>query len=462
MTLSVRECGALGDGVATDTAALQRVIDRAAEHGGGTVVVPPGRYVTGALRLRSRVTLHLEAGAILLASENPADFPLGTSTWEGDGIRPYPAPLLGGEGLADIAVTGRGTIDGRGRRWWDRIRHGSADLDRPMVCRFIDCRNVRVEGVTFRHSPAWTLSPLACDNVSIHGVTIHNPPDSPNTDGINPDSCRNVRISDCHVDVGDDCITIKSGKEDDGRRELRPCENITVAGCTLVHGHGGVVIGSEVSGGVRNVLIGGCVFQDTDRGIRLKARRGRGGVVENVRVSNVVMDRVGAAVTMNLFYGCGAWDDPRVTDAAAHPVNDGTPRFRRIQLSQLTATGIRGAAVFVLGLPERAVEDVTIVDSAFYLDPGATEGFVPVMAPNIEPHRRSGLTLRDVLNLRLRNLDVYDADGPGLLLERGGQVTLAGIRFHGASTGPPTILDCPGLAATGVECQVFSDSEAAP
>ena len=164
-----------------------------------------------------------------------------------------------------------------------------------------------IEGVTFRNSPMWTVSPLACDNVVIRAVTVINPPDSPNTDGINPDSCRNVRISDCYVDVGDDCITIKSGKEDDARRELRACENIAVTNCTLLHGHGGVVIGSEISGSVRNVAISNCIFVGTDRGIRIKARRGRGGVVEDIRASNLVMDGVHCPIVVNLFYGCGAW-----------------------------------------------------------------------------------------------------------------------------------------------------------
>ena len=151
-------------------------------------------------------------------------------------------------------------------------------MRRPHLVRVVDCRNVLIEGVTLRNSPMWTISPLACDNVTITKLTVINPPDSPNTDGINPDSCRNVHISDCHVDVGDDCITIKSGKEDDGRRELRACENITVTNCTLMAGHGGVVIGSEISGSIRNVTISNCVFVGTDRGIRIKARRGRGGV----------------------------------------------------------------------------------------------------------------------------------------------------------------------------------------
>ena len=157
------------------------------------------------------------------------------------------------------------------------------------MIELLRCTNVRLEGITCRNSASWTVHPLVCDNVTVDGITIANPPDSPNTDGINPEACSNVRIANCHIDVGDDCITIKSGKEHEPFRSSRPCENITVTGCTMLHGHGGVVIGSETAGGVRHVAIANCVFDGTDRGIRIKTCRGRGSAVEHVSVSNVVM-----------------------------------------------------------------------------------------------------------------------------------------------------------------------------
>ena len=277
MPFNVKQFGAAGDGETLATAQLQAAIDTCARGGGGTVLVPGGR-------LRHRHAL--DAQPRHAPPRGRRDAPRqrsarttsrsGRATWEGPRVKPGRAALICGEGLDNVAITGRGTIDGRGQMWWDSQRLEPGVLRRPLLVRLVDSRNVLVEGVTLRNSPMWTLSPLACDNVAVRGVTIHNPPDSPNTDGINPDSCRNVRISDCHVDVGDDCVTIKSGKEDDGRRELRACENITVTNCTLVHGHGGVVIGSEISGSVRNVVIGNCVFVGTDRGLRIKARRGPG------------------------------------------------------------------------------------------------------------------------------------------------------------------------------------------
>lgn len=412
MGVSIRDFGAIADGFASCTQAIQAAIDAAAGEGGGVVVVPPGRYVTGALQLRSHITLHLEAGAVLLGSEEIGEFPIWSSAWEGPGVKPGRRPMIGGEDLEHVALTGRGIIDGRGKIWWDSQRASPGKARRPMLFRLVNCRNVLVEGVTFRNSPIWTVSPLACDNVTIRRITIENPADSPNTDGINPDSCRHVRISDCHVDVGDDCITIKSGKEDDGRREFRACENITITNCTLMRGHGGVVIGSEITGGVRNVVISNCVFSGTDRGIRFKARRGRGGVAESISVNNVVMEDVGAALTMNLFYGCGAWNDAKVTDQSARPADAQTPVFRNLRFSHITATRVRWAGIYALGLPEMPIENVAIDHFAVSLDRDNKQGGVPIMAPKIEPSLRSGVVMRHVKDSRLTNVTVRDALGP--------------------------------------------------
>jgi polygalacturonase len=291
----------------------------------------------------------------------------------------------------------------------------------------------------------WTVTPLACENVQIRGVTIINPPDSPNTDGINPDSCRNVRISDCHVDVGDDCITIKSGKEDDGRRELRACENITVTNCTLVHGHGGVVIGSEISGNVRNIAISNCVFVGTDRGIRIKARRGRGGVVEDIRVSNLVMDGVLCPIVVNLFYGCGAWGEKKVTDTAPHPVDAGTPRFRRFRYSNITARRVKYAAAYILGLPEMFAEDMIISDSSFYLDPENTEAGQPAMASVCAKHCRAGIIAQNVRQLAVRNVDVTDQIGPAVHVRNAVDVQISDV----AARTPPVDSDPVVLELVG-------------
>jgi polygalacturonase len=427
----VKQFGATGNGETRATEQLQAAIDACARGGGGTVLVPAGGYVTGTLWMRSNVTLHLEAGATLLGSERPDDFPIWASEWEGLSVKPGRASLICGEGLENVAITGRGTIDGRGQMWWDSQRRDPGKLRRPLLIRLVDSRNVLVEGITLRNSPMWTLSPLACDNVNVRGITIHNPADSPNTDGINPDSCRNVRISDCHIDVGDDCITIKSGKETDGRRELRACENIAVTNCTLLRGHGGVVIGSEISGSVRNVVISNCVFVGTDRGLRIKARRGRGGVVEDIRASNLVMDGVLCPIVINLFYGCGAWGDAKITDTHAYPVDETTPRFRRMSFSNITARRAKYAAAYILGLPEMAVEDVTLSDLSLHLDPENREAGQPAMATVCADHCRAGIIARHTHRLTLRSIKVHDQLGPEVDVSDSTQVHIGPLsEFH--------------------------------
>ncbi|MGA3068242.1 MAG: glycoside hydrolase family 28 protein [Tepidisphaeraceae bacterium] len=411
---NVLDFGALGDGSATCTAALQRAIDQCGEAGGGTVLVPAGRYLTGTLWMRSHVNLHLDSGATLVGNGDVSAFPLWTSPWEGPGVKPMHAALIAGEAVRNVSITGRGTLDGGGASWWDLFRQKKLEHVRPNLVRLVDCRDVLIDGVFMTNSPFWTLNPTACDNVTISKVTIRNPSDSPNTDGINPDSCSNVHISDCHVDVGDDCVTIKSGTEEDGRATLRACENLTITNCTMLHGHGGVVMGSEMSGGVRNIAISNCVFSGTDRGIRLKSRRGRGSSIEDLRVDNIVMDDVLCPMSINLFYECGAEGSSRVTDQSAHAVDDGTPRFRRLRFSNILARRVKYAAGYVLGLPEMFVEDVAFDNISVYLDTENTKGGAPVMAPNIPDMCRAGIYLRNARNIKLRRIDVVDQLGPAV------------------------------------------------
>jgi polygalacturonase len=197
---------------------------------------------------------------------------------------------------------------------------------------FYNCKDIHIEDVSFSNPPFWTIVPVYCDNVTISGIKIFNPGDSPNTDGIDPCSCTNVRISDSHISVGDDCIVIKSGRDEDGREAARPTENITITNCTMLNGHGGVVLGSEMSGDIRRVTISNCVFEGTDRGIRFKTMRGRGGIVEDIRVSNIVMHNiVEEGIVLNMRY--------HPTDP--EPVSDRTPAFRDVHISNISISGAK-------------------------------------------------------------------------------------------------------------------------
>jgi polygalacturonase len=462
----VRNFGAVGDGQALDTQAIQSAIDACAARGGGTVFVPAGAYVTGALALRSHITLYVDAGATLLGSEDPADYPIIASRWEGR-EQPTHAPLIGGRGLSTIALVGRGTIDGRGTGWWQRKLQGTLDHPRPRLIAFADCSNVLIEGITATNSPSWTINPVRCDNLNIQHVTIVNPADSPNTDGINPDSCSNVHIAGCHISVGDDCITIKSGIETEDRTKFAPCQNITITNCTMANGHGGVVIGSEMSGDVRNVVISNCVFIGTDRGIRLKSRRGRGGVVEDIRVANVVMTDVLCPLTMNLYYAPGAWGDTTVSDKRPHPVSSATPAFRRIHLSNITAREVQVAAAFLYGLAEMPVEDITLSDISIAMAADA-EAAYPEMADDLELMRRAGLFVRNARGLRLHNVEVRGQLGPALSIADGADVEISAVTTRTPPADAPVVLlrnvdgaflhGCRAGAGTGVFLQVEGEA----
>lgn len=267
MFLNVRDFGAVGNGQVKDTEAFKKAIEASWEQGGGTVYVPAGVYLTGPIHLKSNITLYIESGATLKFSNDLDDFPLVYTRWEGEEQEAY-SPLIYAENAENIAVVGFGTIDGQGEMWWKLHRNKELKYPRPRTVCFYRCKNVTIEGIKIVNSPSWTVNPIECENVTVHNVKIQNPYDSPNTDGINPESCEGVRISNCYIDVGDDCVTLKSGTEDCKVRI--PCENIAITNCIMAHGHGGIVIGSEMSGGVRNVVISNCIFEGTDRGIRIK------------------------------------------------------------------------------------------------------------------------------------------------------------------------------------------------
>jgi polygalacturonase len=378
----VKDFGAKGDGTTLDTEAINKAIDACAAAGGGTVSIVQGKYLSGTIVLKSHVTLALDASATLLASENRSDYPPVEDVWEAG--RKSMSPLIYADRAEDITITGRGLIDGQGEPWWRPILetkgrgrggaatqattppatqparlgnrgNGGAPGERPQLVRLVHCKDVVIEHVSLKDSPSWNIHPMMCENVRVDGVTITAVVPSPNTDGINPESCRNVQIVNCRIDNGDDCITLKSGLNEAGRKMGKPDEDITISNCVMYHGHGGVTIGSEMSGGVRNVVVTNCVFQGTDVGIRVKSQRGRGGVVEGLSVSNVVMQDVPHPFTITTFYMGN--DKPE----DVFPVDEGTPRFRDFLFSNISARGAMEAGS-VTGLKEMAIENLTFTN----------------------------------------------------------------------------------------------------
>ncbi len=390
MRVDISKKNILGDGVTDYTVALQNIIDMLSGNGGGELYFPAGRYLTGSLYIKSNITINLGSGAVLAASGNYELYDVITQNDVLGFTRGTHRGILYAADEKNITIKGEGIIDGCGDNWWES---GKTDTQRPRTIQFINCSRIRIEGISIINSPCWTINPICCTDVAICGISIKNPYKSPNTDGINPESCKNVRISDCCVDVGDDCITIKSGLETDILQKQYPCENITVTNCTLIHGHGGVVIGSEMSGGVRNVTISNCVFQNTDRGIRIKTRRKRGGQVENILVSNLVMDSVMAGITMNAYYHCGASeDDMELFSLNALPITDTTPQMRDMLFSNIIMKNVRAAGIYILGLPEMPVKNIRMTNLDITVS-GCTEGGHAVAAYHIEKSFGDGIVI---------------------------------------------------------------------
>ncbi len=420
---SAKDFGALGDGVSLDGPAIQAALDAAGAAGGGLVFLPPGGYVSGSLALRDGVCLRLERGAVLLGSRDPRDYPLADSRWEGR-TRLSHSPLVGAAGARNVAVTGGGTIDGRGEEWWRLFRDGALDHPRPRLLCFDGCEGVLLEGFEARNSPSWTIHPLRSRGVDIRDLRIINPPDSPNTDGIDPESCASVRIADCFVSVGDDCIAIKAGAEGEGAESCRPCEGVTVTGCVLERGHGAVVIGSEMSGGVRDVSVSDCVFRGTDRGFRVKTRRGRGGTVERIRVSGILMEDCLVPFAINSHYGCGAWDDPEIADLGAREAGEGTPSLEGLSFASIRATGASVAAAWIDGLAERPIRSLSFADVSIELGGGA-EPAVPEMSAGVPRLARAGFRAYNVRGMRLDNLSIRGQRGPAYVLRRCSELSYA-------------------------------------
>lgn len=358
----VREFGAAGDGKKLDTPAIQQALDQCGKSGGGTVRFPPGVYLSKPLFLSSKTTLQLDAGAKLIGTDGATDY-TRSGTNNDRGRSGSFIALINGKNLEDVTIMGNGIIDGSGARWWvpaeaAREKTPGYSMPRPRLISISNSRNVRLQDVTLQNSPSYHFLPAECENVVVSNVTILAPALSPNTDAIDPSDCKNVLITKCHIDVGDDNVAIKSSHKVRGREFA--CEDITVTDCVFLHGHG-MSIGSETRGGVHNVTVRNCIFENTENGIRIKSQRGKGGLVENINYSDLVMTNVDPAITFTCYYMNNSAKDPTQQalpqDDPAKPMTETTPVFRDIHVNNLTAT-CQNAAGIIIGLPESVVSNV--------------------------------------------------------------------------------------------------------
>ena len=410
-TVSLADFGGVPDGVTLNTEAFAEAIENLAGKGGGRLEVPAGIWFTGPITLKSNIELHLDADAVIVFSTDQDLYPIIDTNFEGLDVRRCLSPV-NALGEKNIAITGKGIIDGNGAAWREVKRRGLLSEDgkvwfpdegymkaratagslnypdpsldeneiktflRPVLVSLRECENVLLEGVTFQNSPCWNLHPLYCKNVIVKDVNVRNPHYSANGDGIDIDACENVLLVGSTFDVGDDAICIKSGKDADGRRHARKCRNLVIADCTVYHGHGGFVVGSEMSGGVEDILVRDCRFLGTDVGLRFKSTRGRGGLVKDIWCDHIYMkDIVTYGVIFNLYYaGVAATELAKDGQSDLQPVDETTPEFRGFRFSDIVCAGA-DQAVFINGLPEMPVKDVAFARCTFAADKGADVNF---------------------------------------------------------------------------------------
>ena len=457
-TVDLTDFGGVGDGVTLNTRAFEKAARHLKSMGGGRLNVPEGVWRTGPVELISNMELHVSRNAIIVFDPDRSLYPVINTNFEGLDTRRCESPIHA-QDAHDIAITGGGVIDGSGQSWravkkskmnsneWKaKLASGgflnekgdcwypdagyakaaaSADMNvpdpsldedeiksflRPVMVSLRSCQRVLLEDCTFQNSPCWNLHPLWCTDVSIIRVTVRNPDYAQNGDGLDIDGCSNVVVLNSSFDCGDDGICIKSGKDEDGRRNAKPCQNLLIDGCTVYQGHGGFVVGSEMSGGVRNIKVSNCRFLGTDVGFRFKSKRGRGGVVEGIWIDNVYMkDIVTEALLFDLFYGGKSaveamQDGDNATGGQAFPVDETTPAFRDIHISNVVCAGA-SRAMYFNGLPEMPVKGIEISDCTITSRTGAEIKWsedVSLKNVKIVPESGESVTTSNVKNFKQR------------------------------------------------------------
>ena len=466
-TFNIVKYGAVNSAIKLSTKAIQSAIDNATELGGGVVLVPKGMWVTGPLVLKDNINLHLEEGALLQFSDNRADYPIVETTWEGQVAYRCQAPISA-VGRTNIALTGKGTIDGSGQVWkqvkrskvteseWKRLTSSGGlddgktwfpsasaklgedsdwakkktegksikdyepvrDFLRPNMISLNGCTLVKIEGLTIKNSPAWTIHPLLCNHTIVRNVSVINPWYGQNNDAIDIESCWSGILEGCYFDSGDDAITIKSGRDEEGRKRGVPTSDWIIRDTKVMHGHGGFVIGSEMSGGVKNMYVNNCTFMGTDIGLRFKTTRGRGGVVQDIFISDIQMSEiVGEAILFDMYYFAVdpvklAGDKDQPITYAAEPVTDATPTFKNFQMERIHCKGA-AEAIKINGLPESNLYNFKISDASFV--------------------SKKGMTINEGGMLTFKNVDISHKEGPMFVINNGKSITMQNVQFKNTS-----------------------------
>jgi hypothetical protein len=483
-TVSIVRYGAKADGNTLNTTSINQAITACSNKGGGVVLVPAGLWLTGPVVMKSNVNLHLNYGAILLFTKDKTQYPIVAGNWEGLPSARCQSPISG-TNLQNIAITGSGIVDGNGDAWrmvkrdkltetqWKNLvasggllsedkktwypseqsLKGSQTKDagvllngktvrdyeeikdflRPNLVVLSNCKKVLLEGVTFQNSPAWNLHPLMCEDVTVRNVTVKNPWYAQNGDGIDLESCKNALIENSSFDVGDDGICIKSGRDEEGRKRGKPTENVIVRNCVVYHAHGGFVIGSEMSGGSRNLFVYNCSFIGTDVGLRFKTTRGRGGVVEKIYVTDITMkDIAGDAVLFDMYYAAKdpvplAGEKREEPKVEVFPVTAATPQFKDFYINNIVCNGA-DRAIFVRGLPEMNISNI-------HMD-------------NMVISAKKGMEATEATGIHLKNVRlIVDKTDPVISINNSNNVSFDKLTYN---TGSKTLFGISGSKTNNI------------
>lgn len=435
-TINVKDLGAKGDGVSDDTYYVQMAIDRCPK--GGRVIIPEGSYYIRPIVLKSDMTLEIQKGGELLGDIVEEHYPYvpakiehedGTeeilATWEGN---PYPChqSFLSAYKQNNIKIVGEGTINGNADKstWWATPK--GREVARPRLLTLNKCQNVTLHGVTCKNSAAWNLHPFFSQNLGFYDIRVQNPYTGPNTDGLDPESCDNVNIIGCVFSVGDDCVALKAGKLYMGAKYKTPANHHTIRNDLFRDGHGAIVLGSEISGGVQNLSVSQCLFKHTDRGLRIKTRRGRGkdSIIDGIVFENIKMENVITPFVINMYYFC----DPDghteyVWSREKRPVGDDTPYLGKFLFKNIECVDCECMCAYFDGLVEQPVKEVVIENVKFSFNKQA-KPFKPAMLEFVREYCKEGIYIDNVENVVLKNVTFDGVEGETVIKKNCGKVTV--------------------------------------
>lgn len=431
VTLNVRDFGAKGNGIQDDTPFIQAAILSCPKE--SRVLIPEGTYKITSLFLKSNLRLELAKGAVLSAETDRSKFPIlrgmiesydenqeyNLGTWEGNPIDCF-SSIITGIHVEHVEIYGEGIIEGNASEdnWWKnpKVKQGAF---RPRMIFLNHCEDVVVQGIKVQNSPSWNIHPYFSKHLKFLDLTVLNPKDSPNTDGLDPESCYDVEIIGVYFSLGDDCIAVKSGKIYMGSKYKVPSQDIVIRQCCMRDGHGSITLGSEMAGGVRNLTVRDCLFLHTDRGLRIKTRRGRGkdAVIDEILFENIYMDHVMTPFVINSFYYC----DPDghseyVSDKEALPVDERTPHIRTLKFRNIQAKNCHVAAAYLYGLPEKKIGCVEMEHVQISYAENAIAG-EPAMLDGIKPVSRMGIYANNIETLVLDDVKIEGQEGEKIIIE---------------------------------------------